>query len=1791
MNLILFAPRTEQRVTICVPAHRPTHLHAKIFLALGTVTLVQVMAPAVAQAQCNSSSNPSPPSRVVANFFNQSFDNNSPYNVASLGLGGCNGANGGHGESGEPGSPGQPGGQISSTNSGLTIIGGFAPGGPQTNSFGAPIVSFGGNGGLGGESGFVDNDNITGGNGGTGGAGGNLTVNFAATFVRDPITGLATFGLLTNSFGGQGGDGGPNDINGTFERVAGNGGAGGAGGSVTLVASGAIAASSSGAEARSTGGAGGAGADSSQNFIDTTTGGDGGAGGTGGAVSLQWLSGTVQTTGFGLRATAVGGAGGNGGIAHGSLSPTGGDGGAGGNGGTAGVLLSGGAITVNQPALSPVAGVYVDANGGDGGAGGMAGSGVSTGAGNGGNGGSGGSASATVLGTVALNGSAGVDETSGQAVLVQANGGGGGQGGSSGSGVGQAGGGGFAGAGGSATLTLGSATTPGILRSSGNFGHGAVVQSVGGGGGNGGSAGFFGTGGAGAAGGDGGQVTVNAPKASTVATSVFVTGTNSIALLAQSVGGGGGVGGDSTSLAIGAGVAIGGNGGLGGNGGPVTLNLAEGVFASTNPTNPLGGAGVLAQSIGGSGGAGGSAILKGAGLFLTIGGDAGGGGIGGPVNVSNSGLITSYGDHAAGIQAQSIGGGGGKGGAAVVFNVGSGIPTTSVAVGGQGGGGGPGGNVSVINKGQVTTYGADAYGVDIHSIGGGGGHGGIAAARAVNISADPEIPAISLSASIGGKGGAGNTAGTVQLGNSGLITTAGDGAIGVMAQSVGGGGGSGGDSTAASYSAGPQDGVAISLAVAVGGAGGTGGTGGAVTITNEGLVATLGQDAFGVFAQSVGGGGGVGGAGDASASAQNAKSSFGASLAIGGKGGTGGHAGVVSLANGGAITTRGDGADAVFAQSVGGGGGVAGGGVATANGGKLSIAVGVGGDGGTGGNGDAATVTNSGSIVTRGTDSIGISVQSIGGGGGKAGKGGATAGGTNAVSNAKSLFDILASGLNFGQTVTNLGDGVLQIGQIGQEIQATSDQLNGLFSQPQANPSKNVGNSVNLNVGVSVGGKGGAAGNGGVAIATNTGSIVTYGAQSDAIYTQSVGGGGGSGGAASSTDKAANDTPVQASLGVGGQGGAGGTGGAVTVTNGRGGSVLTQGVAAFGIFAQSVGGGGGEGSLAGTVNGSLQSLGIGIGGNGGGGGDGGVVTVSTGDGANGSTITTTGKHGIAIFAQSVGGGGGLVRTMTTDQTFDPSKIVINPQGRLADVHGFSLNLGGTNGSVGAGGNVNIFASGPITTAGLDAHAILAQSIGAGGGAAVGGQIASVTEPPPGGARGNGGTVKIELQPGAKISTSGAGAYGILAQSIGGGGGAAGDFSHAPDFYGISTRASVPGGSGDGNDVSITANRASVHTTGSYAPAIFAQSIGGGGGLINLARVGISDVQARGSAGGAGAGGPVKINLVNSQVVADGVGSAGILAQSDGTASNPIVISIDPTSLVQGGLTDPKFQSVAPNERDVAAIRLLGGTGNMILNDGIIRGDAASGGTAILANSSARNNTINKGTIFGNIIFEGGAGNVVTNLEGGVISAPTTLSLGGGVLQNAGTLHVGGIGSIGTTTLTGDLVQSSTGRTHIDIDPALGRADLLQISGRAALDGTVVVNPISVHKGTSGPVVTAAGGLTITAHLQGFAGPVFTHTALVNGNSLSITTDADFKSNDPGRSANQRSVAGHLQRIWDSGAPGFDQGFLSLSRLSSVRAHTQALDSLSGEVQASAKLAASCSVRRPEQACSPTGAPV
>jgi uncharacterized protein YhjY with autotransporter beta-barrel domain len=1720
-------------------------------IVLGAWAAGHVLLPGTAQAQCNTNGNPAPPSPIQSNFSNQTFSATppqTPYAVVSRGNFGCNGVDGGGGTP-PNGSPGQPGAQITSTNTALTIIGGGNPdAGLQT--YGAPVTSIGGFGGSGGQENSETGDAT----GASGGAGGVVTVSFDGTFVASPTSGPASFGINVASGGGFGGRGGDSGTAGIYYKIGSPGGTGGAGSAASLVASGSVLASNTGVVVQSYGGTGGNGGDAATvDKLDTTQGGNAGDGGAAGSASLQWRSGSVTASRAGLQATATGGAGGTGGEAGWSEGTTGGNGGAGGSGGPASVALGGGTVTVNlDPNYTSGSGVQVSANGGAGGNGGVIGFGISAAGGRGGNGGQGGAVSAAILGAVTFNGIDLPAVVSGQGVLLQSNGGGGGRGSNATGVVGQAGGGGYAGAGGSAALTLGSTNAAATIRSSGNYAHGALVQSVGGGGGDGGQAHFNADGGAGAAGGSGGPVSIDAPNAS-----VIVTGKNSSALIAQSIGGGGGAGGDTNDINIGAQIAIGGNGGLGGDGGNLQFNLAQGVFASTST---LGGGGILAQSIGGSGGVGGSATSKGVGLLsMAIGGDAGGGGRGGQIGLVNGGLVTTYGDHAAGIQVQSIGGGGGKGGTAFSFIAGA-LPLAAVSIGGRGGSGGPADRAFVTNNGQITTYGPNATGVLIQSIGGGGGSGGAAVARSVDLSPNKDIPAISFSLATGGKGGSGNTGGAAGITNTGLITTAGDAAMGVIVQSIGGGGGAGGDSTAASYSGGAQGGVSISIDVALGGAGGTGGTGGDVLVVNQGLVATLGQDAYGVFAHSVGGGGGTGGGGDATASSGNAKFSFATAVAVGGTGGTGGDAGTVDLSNSGAITTRGDGSDAVFAQSIGGGGGAAGGGTATTSGGTLSVAVGVGGSGGAGGNGNAATVANTGSIVTRGTDAIGLSVQSIGGGGGKAGKGGATAGGVTNLSNAEALYNTLAGGLGFNQTVTKIADGILQIGQIGENIQATIAELRGIFTQPQAGEAEE-GTSVQINVSVSVGGSGGAAGNGGAASATNTGSIITLGAQSDGIYAQSVGGGGGSAGGASSTSAASDDTPVQTAIGVGGRGGGGGSGGLVTVVNGAGGSIETQGVAAFGIFAQSVGGGGGEGSLAGTVSGSFKSLSIGVGGNGGTGGDGGGVSVTL---ESGSSLATTGKHGIGVLAQSVGGGGGLVRTMTTDQTFDPSKLANNPQGRIGDLHGLILDFGGQNGVSGHGGAVVVTTNSSLTTSGLDAHGIVAQSIGGGGGMVVGGRanIPTGGTGGQGGASGDGGSVTVKLQSGTALRTSGDGAFGVLAQSIGGGGGIAGDLS-AVSRYQTGTSDTVKANTGVGGTVSITANLARITTTGNFAPGIFAQSIGGGGGLTNISTTdaSASNVQARGTAGGQGAGGAVTISLTGSEVVAAGLGSTGILAQSDGTSSGQILISLDAASSVSGGLPDsPTHQ--APGQQDAAAVRLLGGTANRIDNAGTIgRGDST--GIAILTDTPGSNTTItNTGIIRGDVVLNDGVGSSIENRPGGTLSAPNTIQLSGGTLRNDGALHVGGTGTPGQTVLTGQLIQGASGRLVVETDHSGGASDQLLVVGRATLAGTVEVHPL-VLANRPVTVVSTTEGVTADPTLATTRTHLFRFDALPAGNSLQIQPVAEFNAAAASLGSNQQRVAAHLQELWDTGA-SMDAGFTALAGTQDTAAYNRTLNSLSGQ---------------------------
>src|SRR5690606_38050967 len=103
---------------------------------------------------------------------------------------------------------------------------------------------------------------------------------------------------------------------------------------------------------------------------------------------------------------------------------------------------------------------------------------------------------------------------------------------------------------------------------------------------------------------------------------------------------------------------------------------------------------------------------------------------------------------------------------------------------------------------------------------------------------------------VGNDGKAGGNGGTINVSTELYLNTFGDRAMGVVAQSIGGGGGS--------ATSGPADGLG-SVTLGSTQAGDVPATGGKVMLDLRGTLATRGAGAHGVVAQSIGGGGGIAG--------------------------------------------------------------------------------------------------------------------------------------------------------------------------------------------------------------------------------------------------------------------------------------------------------------------------------------------------------------------------------------------------------------------------------------------------------------------------------------------------------------------------------------------------------------------------------------------------------------------------------------------------------------------------------------------------------------------------------------------------------------------------------------------------------------------------------------------------------------------------------------------------------------------------------------------------------------------
>ncbi|MBN2357271.1 autotransporter outer membrane beta-barrel domain-containing protein, partial [candidate division KSB1 bacterium] len=472
----------------------------------------------------------------------------------------------------------------------------------------------------------------------------------------------------------------------------------------------------------------------------------------------------------------------------------------------------------------------------------------------------------------------------------------------------------------------------------------------------------------------------------------------------------------------------------------------------------------------------------------------------------------------------------------------------------------------------------------------------------------------------------------------------------------------------------------------------------------------------------------------------------------------------------------------------------------------------------------------------------------------------------------------------------------------------------------------------------------------------NAEDIITTGAAAHGIFAQSIGGGGGSG--ANGIIGTGLDVPFLddiltlwdptafGALTVGGSGNACGNGAAVDITHS--GQIITSGYASHGIFAQSIGGGGGTAqNYAHGGNAAVGLLGIvNLGGSGGASGDGGSVSVIC-DGS----IHTSGNMAFGIFAQSIGGGGGMAGD------------VVRGLGDL-DV-GIGLGFGGNGTNGGDGGDVTVDNSSDITTLGD-------------------------------------------------------GAIGLFAQSVGGGGGLGGGAGNLGQSAALSFAGSV-GGFGSAGAVNVT-QKGAITTAGKAAHGILVQCAGGDSGVADF-------------------GGPVMISVLDN-ILTYGDSANGIMVQSVGSEGNGN-ISIDILSgMIQGGA---EFGT---------GILMLDGADNLLSNHGTITTMKGVDGFAI--RGTGGNETVdNFGIVTGSVDLGDGV-NLFNNHAGSVFEAGQILTLGPkGVLTNEGVFSPGGAHGFMTTTLNCDFVQTGAGTYEASVCGS--RQDkLIMTDGTAALNGTLKI---------------------------------------------------------------------------------------------------------------------------------------
>ncbi|OZA92147.1 MAG: hypothetical protein B7X76_00755, partial [Azorhizobium sp. 39-67-5] len=365
----------------------------------------------------------------------------------------------------------------------------------------------------------------------------------------------------------------------------------------------------------------------------------------------------------------------------------------------------------------------------------------------------------------------------------------------------------------------------------------------------------------------------------------------------------------------------------------------------------------------------------------------------------------------------------------------------------------------------------------------------------------------------------------------------------------------------------------------------------------------------------------------------------------------------------------------------------------------------------------------------------------------------------------------------------------------------------------------------------------------------------------------------------------------------------------------------------------------------------------------------------------------------------------------------------------------------------------------------------------------------------------------------------------------------------------------------------------ISTTGANAHGVVAQSVGGGGGIANSGNTSLAignSVDFAGATSSEGQytaiAGTVTVTVeAGASIKATGAGSIGILAQSTGVIHgdndySPINININGT-VVGGTMTGYSGGTVGAaglvlsgggyGQWDTANQVTIGATGSLSTVDGV-------NGTAISGIDGATN-VINYGTITGRIELGGPSGTLWNN---GTLNSGTLIDVG--ALVNTGTVNIGGTGNVATTTVTG--IFNSSGTLAVDIDAmAAQKSDLLFVYGNAPVGGTIIPTARTLLPGSYEFLSVPDGGaMGVAATVPSTLLFDWSVSSDDSTNTASLTPSAHFAPAGVTLTPGEASFAGYLTNAWNTADPLFAPLFGYLSQVSGGGAYTSALKALSPE---------------------------